>query len=711
MSVIIIAEAGVNHNGDIDMARRLIDAAAAAGADFVKFQTYRAEQLVTRDAAKADYQKRNDGEMDSQFEMLKRLELTPQMHYELINHCVMRGISFLSTGFDRESVDFLHGLGLPLFKIPSGEITNLPYLRHIGSLGKPIIMSTGMATLEEVGAALDVLQKAGAPRSAITVLHCTTDYPAAAADVNLHAMAAIRDAFGVAVGYSDHTQGVEVSLAAAALGASVIEKHFTLDHDLPGPDHKASLEPDQLKFMVSAIRNIESALGDGVKRPTPAELRNLPIARKSLVAARDIKSGEIFTAENLAVKRPGTGISPMRMDEILGRNRAMKRKICVFTGTRAEYGLLRWLMTDIQADPALELQLLVSGAHLSPEFGLTYREIEADGLRIDRKVEMLLSSDNAVGIAKSMALGLSGYAEAFDELRPDILVLLGDRFETFAAAAAALVAKIPVAHLHGGEITQGAFDDALRHAITKMSHLHFVALDAYRRRVIQLGEAPDNVFVVGGLGIDGMVRQPLLTRAELEKSLELRFAEKNLLITFHPATLEDASPAAQLEELFAALDRLENTLLLFTLPNADTGGRTLMNMVNAFAAARPDRARAFASLGQQRYLSCLQLVDAVVGNSSSGILEAPSFGIGTIDIGKRQLGRLKAESVIECDPERGQIGAALEKLYSPGFQARLQNVSNPYGDGTASKRILEILRTHPLDKLIMKRFHDQDGPL
>jgi N,N'-diacetyllegionaminate synthase len=318
MSVIIIAEAGVNHNGDIEIAKRLVDAAAAAGADFVKFQTFSAERLVTRYAAKADYQKQNDGETNNQFEMLKRLELSEAMHHELTTHCASRGIAFLSTGFDIKSIDFLNALGIPMFKIPSGEITNLPYLRHIGGLGKSVVMSTGMATLEEIGAALEVLVKAGTPRERVTVLHCTTDYPAAMKDVNLRAMHAISTAFGVAVGYSDHTEGIEVAIGATALGATVIEKHFTVDRSLPGPDHMASLEPNELKAMVTAIRNIEVALGDGVKRPTASESRNATVVRKSLVAARPIRSGESFTLENLVVKRPALGMSPMQLDRILG---------------------------------------------------------------------------------------------------------------------------------------------------------------------------------------------------------------------------------------------------------------------------------------------------------------------------------------------------------------------------------------------------------
>ncbi len=319
MNVLIIAEAGVNHNGDLALARQLIDVAAEAGADLVKFQTFSADRLVTTHAKKADYQIQTTDAGESQHAMIRRLELTRDMHEALIAHCKVRGIRFFSTGFDLDSIDLLVELGLDCLKIPSGEITNLPYLRHVGRYGKQVIISTGMATLGEIEAALDVLEQAGTPRDRITVLHCNTEYPTPMADVNLRAMLTIRDAFGVAVGYSDHTQGIEVAIAAVALGATVIEKHFTLDRNLPGPDHKASLEPDELKAMVAAIRNIEQAMGDGIKRPSASEAKNKPIARKSLVAACAIRAGECFNETNLAVKRPGTGLSPMRWDEVLGR--------------------------------------------------------------------------------------------------------------------------------------------------------------------------------------------------------------------------------------------------------------------------------------------------------------------------------------------------------------------------------------------------------
>jgi len=319
VKTLIIAEAGVNHGGDLATALQLVDAAAATGADAVKFQTFKADRLVTRAAAKADYQARETGSGESQHAMLQRLELTPDMHRALIARCAERGIQFLSTGFDVESLDLLAGLGQELFKIPSGEITNLPYLRHVGGFGKTLLLSTGMATLAEIEAALDALAAAGTPRSRVTVLHCTTDYPAPIDEVNLRAMQTIGATCGVAVGYSDHTLGITVSLAAVAMGATVIEKHFTLDRNAEGPDHKASLEPDELTAMVEGIRQIERALGNGIKVPGPSETKNIVIVRKSLVASRAISTGEAFDASNVTVKRPGSGISPMRWDDVIGR--------------------------------------------------------------------------------------------------------------------------------------------------------------------------------------------------------------------------------------------------------------------------------------------------------------------------------------------------------------------------------------------------------
>jgi GDP/UDP-N,N'-diacetylbacillosamine 2-epimerase (hydrolysing) len=383
----------------------------------------------------------------------------------------------------------------------------------------------------------------------------------------------------------------------------------------------------------------------------------------------------------------------------------MTRKICVITGTRAEYGLLRWVMQGVKDEPELTLQVIATGMHLSPEFGLTYREIEKDGFQIDRKVEMLTSSDTSVGIAKSMGLGLIGFADALNELQPDLILVLGDRFEIFAAVSAALVARIPVAHLHGGEATEGLVDEAIRHSITKMSQLHFVAAEEYSQRVIQLGEQPERVFLVGGLGVDNIKRLKVLDRAELEASLGFGLAEKNLLITFHPVTLEDSTAENQMAELLAALDELRDTQLIFTLPNADTDGRILIKMVEQFAASHTN-AKAFTSLGQLRYLSCVAHFDGVVGNSSSGLAEVPSFKKGTINIGDRQRGRLQAGSVINCEPTRQSIATAFEKLYSADFQSSLNQVRNPYGEGGASEAIIASVKAISLEGILKKRFHD-----
>ena len=383
----------------------------------------------------------------------------------------------------------------------------------------------------------------------------------------------------------------------------------------------------------------------------------------------------------------------------------MQKKICVITGSRAEYGLLRWLMTDLREDPAFELQLIVTGMHLSPEFGLTYREIESDGFNIDRKLEMLVSSDSPTGISKSMGLGLIAFGEAFAQMQPDLVLVLGDRFEIFSAAAAALVAALPVAHLHGGERTEGAFDEAIRHSITKMSHLHFVAAEEYRRRVIQLGEDPAHVFLSGGLGVDAIHRVKLLDRQSLELSLDFKFGSRNLLVTFHPETLNAGAARIQMVELLEALDATQDLQLLFTMPNADSGGRVLIEMVNDFVATHSN-AKAFTSLGQVRYLSCLAQVDGVIGNSSRGLTEMPSFRKATINIGDRQRGRLKANSVIDCEPNRFAITAAIDIAYSAEFQAGLMLANNPYGDGGASRKILDVLKRVDLARVVKKSFHD-----
>ena len=383
----------------------------------------------------------------------------------------------------------------------------------------------------------------------------------------------------------------------------------------------------------------------------------------------------------------------------------IKRKICVVTGTRAEYGLLYWLMKEIDADKDLKLQIIATGMHLSKEFGNTYQQIEKDGFTIDKKVDISLSSDTELAISKSMGLGMIGFADAFNELQPDLMVVLGDRFEIFSAVSAAMIAKIPLAHLHGGEATEGLIDEPIRHSITKMSHLHFTATNEYRNRVIQLGEQPDRVFNVGGLGIDNINKLKLLAKSDFEKAIDFELGEKNVLVTFHPVTLEKSTAKMQFQVLLNSISELINTKIIFTKANADTDGRIINSMIDDYVDNHKNTI-AFASMGQLNYLSALQFVDAVVGNSSSGLLEAPSFKIGTIDIGDRQRGRIKANSVISCPPKKRDIDKAFNQLYSENFQNIINNVENPYGKGGASKEIVRTIKDIDLNGILKKPFYD-----
>lgn len=389
--------------------------------------------------------------------------------------------------------------------------------------------------------------------------------------------------------------------------------------------------------------------------------------------------------------------------------REEKRRIAVVTGGRAEYGLLYWLLRAIDRDPDLELQLIVTGMHLVPEFGLTVQRIESDGFKIAAKVEMLLASDTAVGMAKSLGLGIIGYTEHLACLQPDLIVLLGDRYEMLAAAQAALILRIPMAHLHGGELSEGALDDAFRHAITKFSHWHFVAAETYRQRVIQLGESPERVFTVGALGLDHLTHTPLLDRVQLKKQLNLTLQAQNFLITYHPATLGNQSPQQALAALFSALDHFPNALSIFTRSNADTMGRIINHEIEQYVASHPQRAVLFSELGNLNYLSLMKIADVVIGNSSSGIIEAPALRTATINLGSRQKGRLRADSVIDCPEEtEAAILSAIRLALSPAFQAKLQSsdLSIPYGGGGACERIQEKLKTLPLEGILQKSFFD-----
>ncbi|MED1801453.1 UDP-N-acetylglucosamine 2-epimerase [Brevibacillus porteri] len=383
-----------------------------------------------------------------------------------------------------------------------------------------------------------------------------------------------------------------------------------------------------------------------------------------------------------------------------------KRKICIVTGTRAEYGLLYWLMKEINDDSDLELQIIATGSHLSPEFGMTYKQIENDGFVINEKLEMLLSSDSPVGITKSLGLATIGFAEALERLKPDVIVILGDRYEALAVAQAALIARIPVAHISGGETTEGVIDEAIRHAITKMAHFHFVGADEYKRRVVQLGEQPDRVFNYGDVGLDNINRLKLLNQTELEESLGFPLGALNFLVTYHPESLSHIDPVMAVHALFEAMDAFPEAKVIITKPNADTGSRGILQMIDKYAANQPERVFAFTSLGQVRYLSTMKYCNVVIGNSSSGIVEAPILKKPTVNIGNRQSGRLKAASIIDCGGTAQEIKSAIEKSLSDGFQDRVSKVTSLYGEGNTAEKIKHVLKHADIHSVIVKKFYD-----
>jgi len=381
------------------------------------------------------------------------------------------------------------------------------------------------------------------------------------------------------------------------------------------------------------------------------------------------------------------------------------KKVCVVTGTRAEYGLLYWLMKDIYSDADLKLQVIVTGTHLSPEFGLMYREIEKDFL-IDKKIEMLLSSDTSIGISKSMGLSQISFAESYEELKPDIIILLGDRYEIFSAASAAMIARIPIAHIHGGETTEGAFDEAIRHSITKMSHLHFATTIEYKNRIIQLGENKEHIYNVGSLGVENIKRLKLHSREEIEKMFCFDFTKKNIIVTFHPVTLENKTSQKQFKNLLDALLELNDVSIVFTKSNADTDSRIINEMIDSFVKKHSDNSCAVFSMGQLNYFSALQYIDLVIGNSSSGIIETPSFRLPTINIGERQKGRVQNKNVINCLPEKDSISEAIDLAFSDMFIESIKNIKNVYEQDKTSKSIIDIIKRTNLSNIIKKRFND-----
>jgi len=382
------------------------------------------------------------------------------------------------------------------------------------------------------------------------------------------------------------------------------------------------------------------------------------------------------------------------------------RRICAFTGSRAEYGLLKPLLEEIRQEPALELKLLLAGTHLSREFGLTYRIVEEDGFTCDEKVEMILSSDTPVAVCKSMGLGMIGFSEALMRIKPDLVVILGDRFESMVAAISAYVCRIPIAHIQGGELTLGAIDDQFRHSITKMSMLHFVCAEEYRRRVIQLGEQPDRVFDFGALNVDAMKKIPVIPRAQLEKEIKFSLSPRSLLVTFHPVTLEDDTAKDQLPQLLEAISSFDNLKVIFTKTNADTEGRVINELIDEYVEANPQNTVAFTSMGQMHYINVLRYADAVAGNSSSGVIETPTFKVPTVNMGEREKGRIIADNVIDCEFDTESIRSALQTALSGQFKDSLKDMKSPYDKGETAKNIARVLKEYPLPRTTKKEFYD-----
>tara|TARA_B100001029_G_scaffold117481_1_gene97365 strand:- start:16603 stop:17763 length:1161 start_codon:yes stop_codon:yes gene_type:complete len=379
-------------------------------------------------------------------------------------------------------------------------------------------------------------------------------------------------------------------------------------------------------------------------------------------------------------------------------------KICVVTGTRADYGLLYWIIKALSEDSFFSLQICATGMHLSPEFGLTYRAIENDGFEITSKIETLLSSDSTIGISKSIGLGVISFSEEFERLKPDLILVVGDRFEIFSVATAAMISKIPIAHCHGGESTEGLIDEPIRHSITKMSHIHFTSTNEYLKRVIQLGESPNSVFNVGALGIENIKKLKLLSKYDFEKAINFKLSKINFLVTFHPVTLENQTAEIQFLELLKSLKLIKDSKIIFTKPNADSNGRPIIKLIDEFVINNPNRSISFISMGQLNYLSCIQFVDAVIGNSSSGLIEVPSFNKPTINIGDRQMGRIKSNTVIQCDPNQKSISNAIEIALSKKFKLVLKNSTNPYDNGNSSEKIVKTLKNISLKNIIKKNF-------
>ena len=714
--VFVIAEAGVNHNGDLALALRLCDAARQAGADAVKFQTFRAEDLVVPGAPTAQYQARETGEVD-QFVMLQRLELSLQQHQLIKAHCDSIGIEFFATPFSVDAVDLLVGLGVKRLKLSSGELTHRALVEHAAATKLPLLMSTGMATMEEIIEAVGWVRAARGHLDAVVVLHCTSAYPAPDEALNLSAMRQMAEKLGVAIGYSDHSLGIEAPLAAVALGATVIEKHLTLDCAMPGPDHSASLEPDDFARMVHGIRRVSAMLGDGVKAPRADELdtggatqrrddpghccrhgadrrdAGLPAPGDRHCPARTAGAGGAARAPGDGSGRRSAVGSHRDGPPLMPSPSAHRRKLVYLSGTRADFGLMKSTLQRLALE--FDLGVAVTGMHLDARYGHTVDEIRGAGFEVCGEIAVDVGSRTPQSMAAGVGECLKGVTDLLVRERPDMLLLLGDRGEMLAGAIAALHLGIVCVHVHGGE-RSGTVDEPVRHAISKLSGYHLVATRESRERLIRMGEAPQRIFVTGAPGLDGLEADAAMDAQECRARLGLPKEGAFALAVFHPVVQQAGDAYAQTAAMLQALSDV-NLPVLWLEPNADAGSLEVLRALDALAL--PSGSRRVKHLARPVFCAAMRHCTVMVGNSSAGIIEAASFGTPVVNVGDRQRLRERNANVTDVGNGAVTIAAALQVAIAHGRWA----CDNRYGDGRAGERIATLLPSLPLDASVLEK--------
>jgi UDP-hydrolysing UDP-N-acetyl-D-glucosamine 2-epimerase len=754
LSLYIIAEAGVNHDGLPGQAHDLVDMAKRAGADAVKFQLFNTMELVSPDARMAEYQKECGlgKTVFTQFDMLKGLELEPHVLRELKAHCTEKGLDFIVTPFDKKSLSLAARLDVNIIKLSSDALTDAFFLelaaayvseRSGSGVERKLVMSTGMADIYEIRQAVNLVLSRGAPDPAL--LYCVSAYPACLEEINLKGLEKINLTFpGFKTGFSDHTLDDIAGICAVSMGAVIIEKHITLDRGFSGPDHRASMDEHGFTGYVKKLRSAHDICFKEVsKKAGPRETEVMKHARRSLFAELAISRGQSF-AGRVAAKRPGQGISSFRAEAIKSTRTAKRNyrpgemidpcedslKICAVTGSRADYGLLFPLLRRAAGDPFFEVHIAAGGVHFSAEQGNAIEKVNSmapDFVNFTlHKIDMDSGRDDNMGICSSFARGIKGYSALFNKIDPDLVIGLGDRYELLSAVTAAYLSRIPVTHIHGGEVTRGFLDDPLRHAVTKLSTIHFTASPEYYNRVIQLGEEPERVFLTGAPGIDNINDFRLLSKPDAAKLLQIPENRPYVLVTWHPNPLDKEESDQGILNILEAAAFFPELVFVFTMPNQDHGHKSIVRVLEqacnqareqVCSQAREQAGpaiRLFNSLGTINYLSALKWCAFVAGNSSSGIIEAPVLKKPAVNIGSRQAGRLRSPAVIDCACSVKSIKYAFKKALNPDFKRLCRDSHAAYGMPGGSDRILnEIKRLANLKDrfrgLLKKDFYDLSG--